>query len=313
MTAAAPVLVGDIGGTNVRLALAFPDGRLEGVWRGRCADFAGPEDAAAAYLRETGARPGRAVLAAAGPVRGGAVTLTNNGWRLDGATLDGVGLLSTRIINDFAALALAIDLIGEPGLQPIGPAAGPAAGAPVAVVGPGTGFGVAAAVPAPGGRAAVTSEGGHVAFAPLGDLEREIQRRFAARYGRVSVERLLCGQGLADLHVVLGEIEGQARAPRWEGEVAAAALEGEPAARRTVEVFLDILASAAGDVGLMFAAEGGVFIGGGVALRLAPLLDAARFRARFEDKGRLSGFLRAAPTALILDPCAALRGAARAA
>jgi len=310
-------LVGDLGGTRIRLALARPgaEGReLVSPWSGLCGDYESPEAAIGAYLAEArpASPPRRVVLAVAGPVEGGAVAFTNSGWRVSEAGLRAAGFAAARLINDFAAVALAAPGLGEADLRRIGEAP-PAPHEDVGlVVGPGTGFGVAGFVRVEGRWRALPGEGGHVGFAPADVVEVAVLERLVARFGRVSVERLLSGPGLAHLHVALAEIEGRTREPLTPAEITSRASAGDARCAATVERFGAILGSVAGDLALAFGARAGVFVGGGVTLTVADALASGPFRARFEAKGRLRGYMAAIPTALIVQPLAPLHGAAAA-
>jgi len=179
------------------------------------------------------------------------------------------------------------------------------------VLGAGTGFGVAALARGPLGDVALATEGGHAGFAPIDEVEVEVWRRMHARHGRVSIERLLSGGGLYDLYRILCELEEGTPVCGDEKAVMQAATNGDPAAVRTLDRFCAILGGVAGDLALTYGARGGVFVSGGIAPRMADRLAAGGFRARFEDKGRLSPFVKDIPTALVLHPYPALVGAAR--
>lgn len=304
-------LVGDLGGTNVRLALV-QDGRLGAPWRARCGDYASVEMALDDFLTSEadGVRPERTVLAVAGPVDGGAVGFLKSGWTMSEGSLSDAGFGRVRLLNDFAAVALATLVLGPEDLEPIGGVT-PEPSATRVALGPGTGFGLGAVVPAAGAWTPVAGEGGHASFAPTDEVEREIVRVLSPVHGRVSIERLLSGSGLAVLHAALAEVDGRSSPPLDPEAITAAASAGAPAAAATVARFWAIFASVCGDQALIFGARGGVFLGGGVTDKLAPLLDPQAFRARFEAKGRRRPYLETVATARILDPYAALHGAAR--
>ncbi len=310
-------LVGDIGGTHARFALAEADGGrpvLQGEKTLVNAEHASAEAAIEAYLAGAGGpRPERVVLAVAGPVTDGAIHFTNSDWRLSEARLrTHGGFRAARLVNDFAAQALgAPHLAGDNELRRIGPAAAGAADAPIAVMGPGTGFGLGALVREGGAEAVVSTEGGHVSFAPGDELEVEIWRLFARRHGRVSIERLLSGPGLYEIYGAMAEIGGAKAALADEREVQGAAAGGDPLAAATVDRFCRILGGAAGDFALALGARGGVYISGGVAERLADPIASGGFRDRFEAKGRFLDYMRAIPTWLVRERYTALIGAAR--
>jgi len=161
------------------------------------------------------------------------------------------------------------------------------------------------------GDVAVAGEGGHAGFAPADEVETEIWRWFAARYERVSIERLLSGAGLFEIYRALGEIEGVEAPLADERAVMSEGLGGSGLAGAALDRFAGILGSVAGDLALSFGARGGVFISGGIAPRMADRLAAGPFRSRFEAKGRLAPYVRAIPTNLVLHPYPAILGAAR--
>jgi glucokinase len=313
--------VGDIGGTHARFALVATADAGAGLSRPEslaCRDFASIQDAIQAYLDRTnqGRWPRRGGLAVAGPVQDGAVTFTNLGWRFSEADLTGPSRLQeAHLMNDFVATALAAPALTASDLDWIGPVLAVKPGATLAVLGPGTGFGVAALVREGDREVVMGGEGGHIAFAPSfapGDgLEAEIAALLAARHGRVSVERMLSGPGILDVYDALGQIKGRGAALFDPEAVTAAARAGDPLAVLTLEVFCAALGSVAGDFALAFGALGGVFIAGGVAPPLLDFLRAGAFRRRFEDKGRLSSYTQAIATQVIKHPYPNLLGAAR--
>lgn len=307
-------LVGDVGGTNARFALVGEDRRIRAPKSYACADYGSLTEILAEYIETTcgRARPPRAVLAVAGPVVDGEIEFTNLSWVVSETDLVGAfEFEAVKLINDFAAQALAAPLLEAEDLRQIGPALRPAEGCAVAVLGAGTGFGVAGLARAGLMDAALSTEGGHAAFAPYDDVEVEVWRRLKARYGRVSIERVLSGQGIFDLYTALAEIQGEAASLPDEKAILAAALKGDALADATLDRFCAIMGGVAGDLALVFGARGGVYVTGGIAPRLLERLASGGFRARFEDKGRLTDYVRAIPTCVIVHPYAALVGCAR--
>jgi glucokinase len=310
-------LVGDVGGTNARFALAHVTNgaiRLEEPVSLRAADYATGEAAVRAFLERLapGDRPRLAVIAAAGPINDGAVSFTNNtAWRFSERELASVcDFAAVRLINDFTAQALAIDHLGAGDVRRIGPEGRPQARATAVILGPGTGFGAAAQVDDGAGRAILTGEGGHIGFAPGDEVEIEIVRYLTIKFGRVSVERLLSGPGLADLHQALAEMSGQTARPIAPDEVTRRALAGDPACAAALGRFCAILGSVAGDFALALGARRGVYIAGGIAPAILGFIESSDFRRRFEAKGRMSDYLKAIPTLVVTATHAALTGAA---
>ena len=310
------LLVGDVGGTNARFALAHMiEGRpvLEHHQSFKGADHPTFLDGVRAFIDGCEEKPTGGVIAVAGPVTDGAIDLTNSPWRVSEAELATLSLNPVRLINDFEALAWGAPIVPEAELGDLG---GPAEGDPhstVAVLGPGTGFGVSALVrDARGGEMAMPSEGGHACFAPGDAVEDEILRILRRRYDRVSIERLICGPGLLNMHRALAEIDGRETHIDDPAEITREALEDPRSpCGATLARFCAILGAVAGDIALTTGARGGVFVAGGIAPRILPFLKASPFRERFERKGRFTDYMKAIPTRVILHPHAALLGAAR--
>ena len=158
----------------------------------------------------------------------------------------------------------------------------------------------------------IPGEGGHVGFAAGDAREVEILRILQRRFDRVSAERVLSGPGLANLFEALAELEGKPRPAPPPDAITAGALDGSCATcQAALDLFCAMLGSFAGDVALTLGAQGGVFIAGGIAPRILPFLAASRFRARFEDKGRIRPMLAAIPTAVITAKLPAFAGTIR--
>ncbi|MEP7301325.1 MAG: glucokinase [Caldimonas sp.] len=311
-----PRLVGDVGGTQARFGwVAGPGGSIVDPASYACEELAGVEAAIGRYLAEH-ARPAPAscALAIAVPVSGDRLTMTNRDWSFSAAELRralGVGRLV--VLNDFTALALAV-----PGLQvherrPVGGGSA-IAGAPVAVLGPGTGLGVSGLLFRQGEPVPLAGEGGHVTLAAVDAGEDRLLARLRERFGHVSAERVLSGAGLVHLYQALCDIAGRSAEALAPADVAAhAAAGGDAACQAALEHFFAFLGSVAGNLALTLGARGGVYIGGGIVGRLGRAIDASRFRERFESKGRYRPYLAAIPTWVIETADApALRGADRA-
>lgn len=307
-------LVGDIGGTNARLALVDTEGHIRHPKTYAAADYGSLTEVIATYLEGLtgGRRLARAALAVAGPVVDGEIAFTNIAWRISEGELVGTfEFEAARLLNDFAAQAMAAPMLSPDNLRQIGPDIRGAEGGPVVVLGAGTGFGVAGLARSERGDLAISAEGGHASFAPGDDVEIEVLRIFRRRHERVSIERVLSGQGLFDLYQALGEITGIAAPLKDQKAVTAEGLKGDPLACQTLDRFLEIYGSTAGDIALTYGARGGVYISGGIAPRLIDRMLLGGFRRRFEAKGRLTDYMVDIPTALIVHPYAALVGAAR--
>jgi glucokinase len=318
------VLVGDVGGTYARFALAR-DGRLltapERLERARSPDIV---HACRHYLERHGAglRVDAAAIAAAGRVQDGRIAMTNADWSIEPAMLAaGLGLHARRVmaLNDFAALAWSLPALDAADLEPLRGGAGASAGTPSAtgtppgnrvVVGPGTGLGVAATVLTAHGWHPVASEGGHASCAVDTPLERAAHALAAQRFGRVSWERLLSGPGLALLHEAACLEAGAPPPPGDPAGVVDACARGDAMALRAAHAFVGLLGAFAGDLALIYDAQGGVVIAGGIVPRLAAVMPLDALRERFEAKGRFADWLATVPVGLLTAPYAALRGAA---
>ncbi|HEV2083069.1 MAG TPA: glucokinase [Brevundimonas sp.] len=310
------LLVGDVGGTNARFALAHMiEGRpvLEHFQSFKGADHPTFLDGVKAFVDDCEEKPSGGVIAVAGPVTNGAIDLTNSPWRVSERELATLGLDPVRLINDFEALAWGAPVVPEADLAWLGAPVAGEPGATVAVLGPGTGFGMSALVrDGHGGEVAMPSEGGHACFAPGDAVEDEILRILRRRYDRVSIERLICGPGLLNMHRALAEIEGRETRVEDPAEITREALaEPNGPCGHTLARFCAILGSVAGDIALTCGARGGVYVGGGIAKRILPFLQASPFRERFERKGRFTDYMKAIPTRVITHEHAALLGAAR--
>lgn len=307
-------LVGDVGGTNARFALVDEQGHIRFPKSYACHDYSSLAEIIEEYLATTAGkrRPPRAALAVAGPVVEGEIQFTNLDWGVSETDLVvAFEFEDVSLINDFAAQAMAAPRLGADDLRQIGPTLKGASECPIIVLGAGTGFGVAALARMTHTEVSVATEGGHAGFAPFDEVEVEVWRRLKARYGRVSIERVLSGQGLYDLYRALADIRSRSADLPDERAVFAAGQSGDVLAGEALARFCDILGGVAGDLALTYGALGGVYVSGGIAPRLLDRIGAGGFRARFEDKGRLTEYVRTIPTFVIVHPYAALVGAAR--
>jgi glucokinase len=313
MSVAELALVGDIGATNARFALLLPDGSITAPRVYALNDYASLAHAIDTYLVEQPAapRPAHAALAVASPVTGDQVTLTNHVWTFSIEALrQHLRLQRLRVINDFAANALAIPHLDASDLTQIG-AGSPVVDAPVGLIGPGTGLGVGALIPTPAGTVPVASEGGHVTMAPADAQESAILDLMRKRYDHVSAERLLSGPGLVNLYNALCELANVPGAPFQSAQITSPRIWDEDArAWQATAMFCAMLGTVAGNLALTLGARGGIYIAGGIVPRLGDVFAQSEFRARFEAKGRFRSYLAAIPTFVIVRPLPALLGAA---
>ena len=312
------VLVADIGGTNARFACAESSAGglvVRDVQRFRAEDFETVADAAHAYLEAVGDEPARACFAAAGFVQDGDVSFTNSHWTLRSDEIRRLlNLDAFLVVNDFYAMAAGVSHLSGDAFVEVKDGV-PDRRAPQLVIGPGTGLGQALIVPSDGGDIVVSTEGGHVSFAPSTDEEYEVLKFIAREHPRVSVERLLSGRGLVNIHRALCAAEGVRRISLRADEITAAAAGDDaqyPIAGRTVEMFCGVLGKVAGDAVLATGARGGVVLGGGILPKIKDLFLSSRFNERFLNKGRMTDYVKAVPVRLIVRDDAALYGAAAA-
>ena len=306
-------LIADMGGTNVRFALVGADGAIGPDMVLQCADYAGPDDAARAFLAaRDDARPVRGAFAVASPVTGDMIEMTNSAWKFSVHHVQRqLGLAELKVVNDFTATALSVPHLGPGHLMKLG-GAEPVAGAPVAVLGPGTGLGVSGLVPDRDGRwIALATEGGHVTMAASDDTEAQILAQLRRRFGHVSAERVLSGPGLLNLYEAVAATQGLPASYSTAEAVSSHGLDGScPICRQTLSLFFAMLGTVAGNLALSLGARGGVYVAGGILPRMAQSFFASEFRRRFEAKGRFAGYLAAIPTWLVTHPEPAFAGLA---
>jgi glucokinase len=304
------VLLGDIGATNARFAV-LAGGVLGPVTWVEVAHYPQLTDAVGALLqaqfRETTVSD--ALLAVAGPVDGGRCAFTNCAWTVDHHEVrDRFDFKSVRVINDFEATALSLPHLAERDLRALG--GGRAVpGAPMAVLGPGSGLGVACLVADGSRHTVVVSEGGHATLAAASRREDAVLEVLRGRFGHVSAERVLSGPGLENLYGAIAAVDGIDVPRRNAVDITDAALNGTcPTSCAALDMFCAMLGSFAGNAALTFGARGGVHIAGGIAPRILDYLAASAFRERFEQKGRLRGYLESIPTQVIVHAAATFLG-----
>lgn len=320
MTESPPArLLGDVGGTNARFAWQDHDGApLRDIATLPTADHATLADAITAYLRQIGrAAPPWCAIGIANPITGDHIRMTNCHWAFSiSAMQQELGFERFIVINDFTALALALPDLAPGDLRQLG--GGPAApGAPIALIGPGTGLGVSGLIPGdmPGRWVPLQGEGGHVTLAASNTREAAVLEVLREEFGHASAERAISGQGLEALFAAvcrLDEIPGWTPLPA--AEVSRRGLDGsDPRCVEALGLFCALLGNVAGNLALTLGARGGVYIGGGIVPRLGDAFTRSRFRACFEDKGRFRAYLEAIPVFVIhTEVSPALLGAARA-
>ena len=312
-------VLGDVGGTNARFAWQSADGApLEHVVTIPTADHPTLASAIAAYLLGIGKpAPRWCAIGIANPILGDQVRMTNSHWSFSiEAVRVELGLERFVVINDFTALALAIPDLRADELRQLG--GGPAvAGSPLALIGPGTGLGVSGLVPStePGRWLALQGEGGHVTLAPTNEREAAVLDLLRGRFGHASAERAVSGMGLEALHAALLTLAGlPSGAALTATAISERGLAGvDPLCVEAIDLFCAFLGNVAGNLALTLGARAGVYVGGGIVPRLGEAFTRSRFRACFENKGRLRAYLAPIPVYVIqAEVSPALLGAARA-
>ncbi|MFT3997614.1 MAG: glucokinase [Asticcacaulis sp.] len=310
-------LVGDIGGTNARFAIAERGGGQTKLSEFKSFETHGYDNLYAViddYLGGLSARPefDFAVAAVAGPVVDGSIQFTNLDWLVTETELARhTGARKSRLINDLASIAYSLPHLTEDDTRLLGPVRTAKAG-PMSVMGAGTGFGASVLVNGPYGPYCLSTESGHASWAPVNDFEREIHRFLTRKHGRVTVEMVLSGPGLVNLYQAVTFVRGEPTLDLTPAQITH--LDGPDAqgSRYTVETFLDILASVCGDLALFHGATAGMYIAGGITPKLLRYIDETRFRARMEAKAPMTDLVETIPSRVITHPYAALVGAANA-
>jgi len=317
------LLAGDIGGTKSRLAIYREGDGARSPLREEVlpsSRFAGIDELLEEFCRECREPVTTVVLALAGPVINGRAAVTNLPWIVDGEQLRRThGLRSVVLLNDLAATAGAVPLLSPAELHTLYPGE-PADMGPIAVIAPGTGLGEAFLTREGTRWQTYATEGGHAGFAPANSLEAELLKAAWRETAHVAWEHFCSGPGIGRIYRFLRS-QG-ADEPGWLGErlkqssdpapviTEAALTERNELCLQTLRLFLSLLGAEAGNLALKTLAVGGVYLGGGIIPRLLPLLVESGFLSAFRSKGAMTGLLRRIPVQVILEPRAALIGAA---
>ena len=317
------ILAGDIGGTNARLAYFQPqNGHLrlisEKVFPSR--QYSELGEIVSKFLQDSTTRPEVACFGIAGPVHNGRVETSNLPWIIEQSRLaKQIQLPATLLINDLEASAWGIGVLKPQDLVPLNQVA-PSIGNQ-AVIAPGTGLGEAGLFWNGSQHQVFACEGGHADFAPQGDLQIELLRFLASRYGHVSYERILSGPGLVNVYEFLrargcGNEPAGFAAQLAQSDAAAtistAALDGtNQMAEQALDLWVSVYGAEAGNLALKAMATGGIFLGGGISPKILSKLTGPLFMQAFLEKGRLRPLLESIPVQVITNDKAGLLGAAR--
>lgn len=343
--AAKTFLAGDLGGTKTLLCVyAEIDGQLrkQHNHRYRSADWPNLESMLSHFLEQTPAelaKPAGSCIAVAGPVHQGSARLTNLPWRMSQSSLSAAtGLQHLELVNDFAVLIHGLphfsdeqQVVLQTGRDRSRPAPAGVEDGPVAILGAGTGLGMARGLPAASGWLAIPSEGGHREFAPRTDAEWELTQWLKQDLGlqRLSIERIVSGTGLGHvMNWLLNRQTGLAHGlrdhahawrtipagqpgymdlPSFTGKAAA---DGDPLAAEALNLWLGAYGSVAGDLALQELCIGGLWIGGGTAPKNLDGLSSEQFLEPLRSKGRFRSLIEGLTIRAVIDPEAGLFSAA---
>lgn len=307
-------IIADIGGTNIRFALSEPGGVIFAERSLSCKQFAGPFEAARAYLEDVmpDKAPRFGAMDVAGLVNGDQIVLTNNHWRFSIESLRRkLGLQQLEFVNDFSANALAAPFLDETVKFQIGSGIA-LPDAPIAVLGPGTGLGVGIIVPWKDEWVPVSGEGGHVTMPALNAEEIAVIGLIQKRYGHVSAESLISGTGLVNIYKALCKIHGAKSRDLTPADLGLRANDGTcNMCKTTFDMFFAMFGTIAGNLALTAGSRGGVYIMGGIVPRYLDAIGKSQFRERFEAKGRFKDYLQNIPSWVITHPNPAFIGLSR--
>lgn len=337
------LLTGDIGGTKTVLRLVESAQMLQPLYEKRYTsrDFTDLVPMVQQFLAEASEKlgeqsPASACFAIAGPVVNNTVKLTNLTWSLDSKRLESeLGIAPISLINDFAAIGYGILGLGETDLHTLQPGK-PQSTAPIGVIGAGTGLGQGYLIHLGGDYQVFGSEGGHVDYAPRSELEFQLLKYLLDRHDiqRVSVERVVSGQGIVAIYQFLRDRQTMSESPEiaqavkaWEQQtgrsektvdpaaaIATAALEKrDRLSEQTMDIFIESYGAEAGNLALKLLPYGGLYIAGGIAPKILPLMQSGNFLRAFTSKGRMRSILEDVPLQIVLNPAVGLIGAAIAA
>ncbi len=319
------LLVGDIGGTKVRLRAYL---RKQGGFTSLAEEqypsrkYACLEDIVNAFVKKYALNPEQGFFGVAGPVTKNTAVITNLPWVIQAENLQRViGMHRVVLLNDVEAMAYAIPALQGGDRELVRPGKEKPQGG-MALIAPGTGLGMAFLTWDGRRYQAHASEGGHIEFAPRNDMETELLRYLWAKYDHVSYERVCSGKGMVNLYAFLRDI-GRFIEPEGLRQALAAAedptrvimdaalreLERDPGCAAVLDLFTSILAAQAGNFALTVSCDGGFYIGGGIPPRMTAYFKTEQFAATFMDKGRLSSTLRDVPIYVITHPEPVLLGA----
>lgn len=308
------MIVGDIGGTNARFAIAIRAGEkkivISDYEKFKSSDFPEFSVLVQEFINKIDHKPKQAVLAVAGPVNNGKVGFTNQGWQIDSKSLEkSCKIPSVKLINDFEAMARSVPEISRESFIEIN--SGTAVkDAPILVAGPGTGFGACAILNQDGKWSLLASEGGHSLYAPQGEFEKEIVSILGRDGEKVSIEKICAGNGLQKLTKAVCELTGYEYVELSPHEIVERSCAGEEPFKTVSSVRANAIMNGLANMALITGARGGVVIAGGVAKHLVNFLTSEDALKSFTNVWEGNDYLKNIPIRLLIDGTAPLMGAA---
>lgn len=308
------ILVGDIGGTNARFAIAIEaSGKkiiISDYEKFKSRDFDVFEDLLQGFISSIDHKPSKAILAVAGPVHDQRAEFTNQNWEVNSRLIEkACKIPKVHLINDFEAMARSVPEMSQKNFIEINQGV-VAENAPILVAGPGTGFGACLLIKQGTNWTPYATEGGHSIYAPQSDLEKEIVAYIGRDGTPVSVERLCAGKGLKDLTKAICEIKDVPYTDISPHELVERSQSGEEPFLTVSLVRANMIMSSLANMALVTGARGGVVISGGVAKHLANFLTSKEALDRFKAVWTHKNYLPNIPIKLLIDSTAPLIGAA---
>jgi glucokinase len=324
------ILAGDVGGTKVVLALyEFVDNEI--IERGKevfqCVWYNGFGEIVAEFLgkhKDIASGVDVASFGIAGPIENDRCEITNLPWVVDAKELRAMfNFTEVKLLNDLESIAIAVPHLNAGDLHVLNDGV-PVTDGVISVIAPGTGLGEAFLVSCGSRYRAFPSEGGHSDLTANTEIERELVAFLTEKFGHASFERAVCGSGIPNIYEFL-KSSGRTSVPDWLEEEIANEDDAAPVIERysrgtnaneicvlTMRIFASLLGAEVGNLALKMLARGGVYMGGGIPPRIIPLLEDDGFMHAFRSKGRMSELVSKIPVYVIMNPEAALLGAARA-
>lgn len=313
------LLAADIGGTKTLMQLSTAGGDVVSTRRFNSRDYEDFGQILSLFLTELdGSYPiDMACLAIAGPVKGDSAKVTNLPWQIHAAEVESLhGIKKVLLCNDFEAVGYGIEALQQEDLLIL--QAGLPAEGPRAVIGAGTGLGQAFLIEHQSGWQVYATEGGHTDFAPMDLTQVRLLENLFERFGHVSYERLVSGEGLVTIYNFLRDYRQLDENPDCRlamvNEDAAAAISdfarrGDTLAKEAVELFFAIYGAQAGNLALTVMPRNGLYLAGGIVGKNLEQLEQSQFMQAFLAKGRMQNLMQEIPVRVILQPDVGLMGA----